>query len=286
MNEAIIQASHLTKQYGKFLALSDVSFKIAKGQIVGLIGENGAGKTTLLKILLGLSAYEGEARVAGINPRAHRTELMKQVCFIADVAILPKWLKVANAVKFMAAVHPKFDEAKAMRFLERTQIPLSKKVQHLSKGMITQLHLSLVMAIDVGILVLDEPTLGLDVLFRKAFYRSLIEDYFTEERTILVATHQMEEVEGLLSEIMILHKGKLLQKDSVDNLMSVYASVFSSPAQEPALRALAPLLEQKFLGKTKFLFKGIPHAQLQLLGEVVRPSISDIFLSTVKGASE
>lgn len=280
----LIQGENICKRYGSQLALDGLTFKIEAGHIIGLLGVNGAGKTSLLKVLLGLSSCQGDLSVLGLDPRKDRTALLERMCFIADVAILPKWLRVSEALDFVEGVHPKFNREKALMFLERTHIPLDAKVKALSKGMIAQLHLSLVMAIDVEILILDEPTLGLDILFRKTFYRSLIEDYFTEQRTIIIATHQMEEVEGLLTDVMILHQGKLLMQSPLESLLSQYSTVIAGPHQHDQLQALGPLSERSLLGETQFVFKDRPPEVLKQLGRCVNPTLSDIFLAILSQA--
>ncbi|MCF6764467.1 ABC transporter ATP-binding protein [Thiotrichales bacterium 19S3-7] len=277
---ALIKADDLAKSYGNHRALDAISFEVNKGQIVGLIGPNGAGKTTLLKTLLGLTAYEGKLNVLGLNPAYKRHQLMQKMCFIADVAILPKWLVCDDAIEFVKGVHPKFDEAKAKALLKKTQIKPKQKVRELSKGMIVQLHLALVMAIDVELLILDEPTLGLDIIYRKRFYQSLLNDYFNDNRTIVVTTHQIEEVEGLLSHIMMLNHGKILLNCPVSQLESEFYAVKSSE-HEKELMALNPLYTQKKFNQTEYLFEAIAKDMLTPYGEVYCPSISDIFQAKV-----
>ena len=233
----VINISHLSKTYGKTKALKDVSCSIKKGSIVGLVGTNGAGKTTMLKALLGLSSYDGEIEVLGLKPRSNRTKLMIDMCFIADVAILPNWLKVSQALDFVAGVHPKFDYDKALSFIKRTNIRLEQKVADLSKGMIVQLHLALVMAIDVSILILDEPTLGLDIMYRKHFYQSLINDYYNADRTIIITTHQVEEVESILTDVIMLHDGHKILDCSMSALSEKYYCVRTSKEHSETWRA-------------------------------------------------
>ncbi|MCF6777087.1 ABC transporter ATP-binding protein [Thiotrichales bacterium 19X7-9] len=277
---ALIKADNLTKAYGNHKALNCVNFEIAKGQIVGLIGPNGAGKTTLLKTLLGLTHYEGSLNVLGLNPAYKRHQLMQRMCFIADVAILPKWLICDDAVEFVKGVHPKFNEEKAREFLKKTDIKPKQKVRELSKGMIVQLHLALVMAIDVELLILDEPTLGLDIIYRKRFYQSLLNDYFNENRTIIVTTHQIEEVEGLLSHIMMLNSGKILLNSPVNELESKFYAVKSVNNQKE-LMALNPLYTQKKFNEVEYIFEDTAKETLIPYGEVYCPSISDIFQAKV-----
>lgn len=279
----LIQAQALTKHNRRHPILDHVSFEIARGQIVGLLGPNGAGKTTLLKALLGLTSCQGHLEVLGLQPREDRTELMERVCFIADVAILPKWLRVKQALDFIEQVHPRFNRGKALQFLERTQVPLTARVRHLSKGMVIQLHLALVMAIDVEILVLDEPTLGLDILFRKTFYRTLLNDYFTDQRTIIVATHQIEEIEGLLTQVMVLKQGHLVLNDSVENLQQRFVSVTVRTDRADAVRALHPQLEQEQLGAVKFLITAEQREAVAGIGTLSQPSLSEIYMATVSG---
>jgi len=281
----LIDARAVGKRYGRTRALDRVSFKVKKGQIIGLLGRNGAGKTSLLKVLLGLAPYEGDLSVLGMQPRQDRTALMQRMCFIADVAILPKWLRVKDAINFIEGVHPKFNRDKALMFMERTNVPLNKKVRHLSKGMVTQLHLALVMAIDVDILVLDEPTLGLDILYRKTFYQNLLNDYFTEERTIIVATHQVEEIEGLLTDVMILDKGQLILNHPMSELFDQFVVLTVRADQAEAVRKLKPLLEQPQIGQVRFLFEQPNKTQLEALGTLSNPSVSDIFVAKVGAVS-
>lgn len=281
---SVIEARKLTKRYGHFEALKAVDFNIAKGQIVGLIGPNGAGKTTLLKAILGLTHFQGELNVLGMQPRKKRVALMNRMCFIADVAILPGWLKVANAIDFVAGVHPRFDRQKALKFLVKTDISMRQRVKELSKGMVVQLHLALVMAIDVEILVLDEPTLGLDILYRNEFYQTIINDYYTEHRTIIITTHQVEEVESILTNLMMIHKGRLLVDCSMDEVAEQFVEVMASPEHVDALQALNPLYRTKEIGREKFIFSGVARATLEPLGELSTPSISEIFVAKVRGA--
>jgi ABC-2 type transport system ATP-binding protein len=280
---AVITATGLSKRFKSAVALDNASFQIGAGRIVGLIGPNGAGKTTALKAILGLTPFDGELNVLGMDPRKDRDKLMEQVCFIADVAILPRWLRVKDAVDFVAAVHPRFDRAKCEAFLARTKLQPKMKVKQMSKGMIVQLHLSLVMAIDARLLVLDEPTLGLDLLYRKQFYQSLLEDYFDENKTILVTTHQVEEIEHILTDLMFIRDGKIVLDSDMDAVGERFAEVLVNADKATTARALKPLDERQVFGKSIFLFDGADRTQLEALGEVRRPSIGDLFVATMKG---
>jgi ABC-2 type transport system ATP-binding protein len=279
----IITARSLTKRYGTTVALDHVDLRIAPGRIVGLVGPNGAGKTTALRAILGLTEFEGELSVLGLDPRTHRTELMQNVCFIADVAVLPRWLRVGDAVDFVAGVHPRFLREKCEAFLARTKIKHTQRVRELSKGMIVQLHLALVMAIDAKLLVLDEPTLGLDILYRKEFYESLLNDYFDHEKTILVTTHQIEEIERILTDLMFIKDGRIVLDASMEAVGERYAEVMVAPDKAEAARALKPLSERTIFGKSVFLFDGVDQASLATLGELHKPSVADLFVATMKG---
>ena len=280
---AIISATHLTKRYGKQLAVDNASFEISAGRIVGLIGPNGSGKTTALKAILGLTPFEGELKVLGLDPRTQRDELMQQVCFIADVAILPRWLRVSEAVDFVAGVHPKFDRAKALRYLANTKLKPSMKVKEMSKGMVVQLHLALVMAIDAKLLVLDEPTLGLDILYRKQFYQHLLEDYFDQNKTIIVTTHQVEEIEHILTDLMFIREGKIVLAATMDEVGVRFVEVMVATENADIARALKPIDERQVFGKSVMLFDGVPRENLDALGETRTPGIADIFVATMKG---
>jgi ABC-2 type transport system ATP-binding protein len=279
----IVRARGLAKRYGTTVALDHVDFDIASGRIVGLIGPNGAGKTTALKAILGLTEFEGALSVLGLDPRTQRTQLMQQVCFIADVAVLPRWLRVSEAVDFVAGVHPRFSREKCLAFLSRTKLKPTQRVRELSKGMIVQLHLALVMAIDARLLVLDEPTLGLDILYRKEFYQSLLNDYFDEQKTILVTTHQVEEIEHILTDLIFIKDGKLIVNASMDEIGERYVEVMVGPDKADAARALRPLNERGIFGKTVFLFDGVDQKRLAELGELHKPSVADLFVATMKG---
>jgi ABC-2 type transport system ATP-binding protein len=280
---AVITASGLSKQYKSSRALDNVSFQIAPGRIVGLIGPNGAGKTTALKAILGLTDFTGDLNVLGFDPRKQRDKLMGEVCFIADVAVLPRWIRVREAVDFVANVHPRFDRAKCEAFLARTKLTPNQRVRQMSKGMIVQLHLALVMAIDAKLLILDEPTLGLDILYRKQFYQNLLEDYFDENKTIIVTTHQVEEVEHILTDLMFIRDGKIVLDADMDAVGERFIEVMVNGDQADAARALKPLDERQVFGKSIFLFDGANRATLEQLGETRRPSISDLFVATMKG---
>ena len=283
---SVISARGLRKQYGKQAALDNLSFDIAPGRIVGLIGPNGSGKTTTLKAILGLTGFEGELSVLGRDPRLARDALMEEVCFIADVAILPGWLRVADAVDFVAGVHPRFDRSKAERYLALTRLSPKMKVKAMSKGMVVQLHLALVMAIDAKLLVLDEPTLGLDILYRKQFYQNLLEDYFDENKTIVITTHQIEEVEHILSDLMFIRDGRIVLAATMEEVGERYIEVMVGPQQANAARALQPLSERSVFGKSVMLFDGVAREQLALLGELHTPSLADLFVATMKGAQQ
>lgn len=278
----LVSARGLTKNYGDLKALNDVSFNIEEGRIVGLIGPNGAGKTTALKAILGLTPFDGELEVMGLDPRRQRAEVMQHVCFIADVAVLPRWMRVSQALYLVEQVHPRFDRSKAEEFLQRTDVRLKSKISSLSKGMVTQLHLALVMAIDARLLVLDEPTLGLDILFRKEFYRLLLNDYFDGKRTILITTHQVEEIEHLLTDLMFVNQGKLVLNSPMDDLAERYAEVAVHPDKADELRALGPISEQQSFGRTIMLFEDKPRDRFKGYGEVRTPNIADLFVAKMK----
>ena len=283
-NESVISARGLRKQYGKQVAIDGISFDIAPGRIVGLIGPNGSGKTTTLKAILGLTSFEGELSVLGRDPRVQRDALMEDVCFIADVAILPGWLRVRDAIDFVAGVHPRFDRSKAERYLAHTKLAPKMRVKSMSKGMIVQLHLALVMAIDARLLVLDEPTLGLDILYRKQFYQNLLEDYFDENKTIIITTHQIEEVEHILSDLMFIRDGKIVLASSMEEVGERYIEVMVGPQHVNPARALQPISERSVFGKSVMLFDGVARSQLATLGELHTPSLADLFVATMKGS--
>jgi ABC-2 type transport system ATP-binding protein len=281
---AIVTASGLRKAYKNKLALDSTRFTIQPGRIVGLIGPNGAGKTTALKAILGLIPFEGELNVLGRDPRTQRDELMNDVCFIADVAVLPRWIRVREAIEFVAGVHPRFDHARCDRFLANTQLKPQMRVRELSKGMIVQLHLALVMAIDAKLLVLDEPTLGLDILYRKQFYQRLLEDYFDDQKTILITTHQVEEVEHILTDVMFIRDGKVVLDAPMEVVGERFTEVLVEGAHLDAARALKPIDERALpFGKTVMLFDGPPQSQLSAYGETRTPGLADLFVATMKG---
>ena len=280
---AVVQARNLTKRFGANRALDGASFTIAPGRIVGLIGPNGAGKTTALKAVLGLTDVEGDLSVLGLDPRKERHQLMQQVCFIADVAVLPRWIRVREVVDFVAGVHPRFSREKCKHFLDRTKLKPEMRVREMSKGMIVQMHLAVVMAIDAKLLVLDEPTLGLDILYRKEFYQSLLNDYFDDEKTIIVTTHQVEEIEHILTDLMFIRDGKIILDTSMDDLAERFTEVMVAPDKAERARALAPLGERQIFGKSIFLFDGVDKPRLAELGDIHKPSIADLFVATMKG---
>jgi ABC-2 type transport system ATP-binding protein len=279
----IITAANLSKKYGKQAALDGVTFTVEAGRIVGLIGPNGSGKTTTLKALLGLTQFDGELSVLGMDPRTQRDALMNEVCFIADVAILPKWLKVKDAIDFVEGVHPRFDRSKAEKYLAITKLNPQMKVKAMSKGMVVQLHLALVMAIDAKLLVLDEPTLGLDILNRKQFYQNLLEDYFDENKTIVITTHQIEEVEHILTDLMFIQDGRISLAATMDEVGERFTEVMVEPAFIAAANALQPMTQRTVFGKSIMLFDGVSREQLANFGELRTPSVADLFLATMKG---
>jgi ABC-2 type transport system ATP-binding protein len=274
----------LRKAYRSKLALDDTSFDIEAGKIIGLIGPNGAGKTTALKAILGLTPFEGQLKVLGLDPRKDRDELMNDVCFIADVAVLPRWMRVKEAIDFVGGVHPRFDRAKCERFIANTQLKPNLRVREMSKGMIVQLHLALVMAIDAKLLVLDEPTLGLDILYRKQFYQRLLEDYFDEQKTIIVTTHQVEEIEHILTDVMFIRDGRIVLTSTMEDVAERYTEVLASADKADAARALKPIDERALpFGKVVLLFDGVPKEQLETLGEIRTPGLADLFVAIMKG---
>ncbi len=280
----LIVARGLGKTFGQTHALNDVSFKVGSGRIVGLIGPNGAGKTTALKALLGLTRFHGELSVLGLDPYRQRHQLMQDVCFIADVAVLPRWIRVHQLIAFVDATHPRFRREVCESFLARSDIKQTSRVKELSKGMVTQLHLALVMAIDAKLLVLDEPTLGLDILMRKQFYETLLNEYFDQQRTILVTTHQVEEVEHILTDLLFIDRGRIVLDATMDEVQENYAQVAVRPEHLAAARTHQPIAERQGLGRTHMLFKGAARAELERLGEVGVPSVADLFVATIQGA--
>jgi ABC-2 type transport system ATP-binding protein len=280
-----IEAHGLRKVYGSTVALDGVNLTVEEGRILGLIGLNGAGKTTALKAILGLMDFDGELTVLGRDPWTERDQLMRDVCFIADVAVLPRWMRVSQAVDYVAGVHPRFNRVKAEGFLARTGIKRSSRVRELSKGMVTQLHLALIMAIDARLLVLDEPTLGLDILYRKQFYDSLLNDYFDHTRTIVITTHQVEEIQNVLTDIVFINQGRIVLESSMESFESRYQEVMVNPQQLDAARALKPIQERQVFGRSILLFDGIDAARLAVFGDVRTPSLADLFVAMVGDTS-
>jgi len=278
---ACIEARGLRKAFGKTIALDGVDLRVEDGRILGIIGPNGAGKTTALNAILGLTPYQGELRVLGRDPWAERDRLMRDVCFIADVAVLPRWIRVSQVLDYVAGVHPRFDRAKAEGFLAKTTIQHTSKVRELSKGMVTQLHLAIVMAIDARLLVLDEPTLGLDILYRKQFYDSLLNDYFDRNRTILVATHQVEEIQHVFTDLIFINHGRIVFSCSMEEIESRYMEVMVHPDRVAAARALKPMSERQVFGRSVLLFDGGDRQQLGALGDVRTPSVADLFVAVM-----
>jgi ABC-2 type transport system ATP-binding protein len=275
----VIEARGLRKSFGTTVALDGVDLRVEEGRILGLIGPNGAGKTTALDAILGLTPYQGELRVLGRDPATQRDQLMRDVCFIADVAVLPRWMRVSQALDYVAGVHPRFDRAKAESFIAKTDIKRSSKIRELSKGMVTQLHLALVMAIDAKLLVLDEPTIGLDILYRKQFYDSLLNDYFDRNRTIVVTTHQVEDVQHVLTDLMFINRGRIVLTCTMEEFESRYLEVTVHPQHVAAARALKPIHEYQMLGRSLLLFEHGDRQQLAALGDVRTPSIADLFVA-------
>jgi len=282
---SLVSARNVSKNYGDLRAVDDVSFDIEKGCITGLIGPNGAGKTTLLKALLGLTDCQGSLLVLGLDPFRQRKELMQNICFIADVAILPRWIRVYQLLDFVEAVHSHFSREKAEALLANTKISAKAKVRELSKGMVTQLHLSIITAIDAKLLILDEPTLGLDIIFRKDFYSNLLGDYFDEERTIIITTHQVEEIENLLTNIMFINNGRIVLDASMDALPERYVELLASGENADQARKFNPIFERDVFGKKVLTFEGISREQLTGLGELRTPDIADLFVAKVKGVT-
>jgi ABC-2 type transport system ATP-binding protein len=278
---AAIEAHGLRKVFGTTIALDNVDLRVEEGRILGIVGPNGAGKTTALNAILGLTSYEGQLRVLGRDPRNARKELMRDVSFIADVAVLPRWIRVSQLLDYVAGVHPRFDRAKAEGFLDGTDVKRTSKVRELSKGMVAQLHLAIVMAIDAKLLVLDEPTLGLDILYRKQFYDSLLNDYFDRNRTIIVTTHQVEEVQDVLTDLVFINHGRIVLESSMEEFDSRYVEVMVHPDHLEGARALKPSYERQVFGRSVMLFENIDRAQLAAIGEVRRPSIADVFIAVM-----
>ncbi len=281
---SLVSARNVSKSFGDVHAVDHVSFEIEKGRIMGLLGPNGAGKTTLLKAVLGLTDFEGELSVLGLDPFRQRKELMQNICFIADVAVLPRWIRVHQLLDYVEATHPNFSRSHAEELLTHTKIMSGSKVRELSKGMVTQLHLSIITAIDAKFLILDEPTLGLDIIFRKEFYANLLNDYFDGERTILITTHQVEEIENLLTDIMFINDGKILLDASMESVSEQYVELMTSGDDADKARGLGPIAERDVFGKKVMLFDGVDRQKLDGLGEVHKPSVADLFVAKVMGA--
>ena len=282
---ALIEGRGLRKTFKTTVALDGIDLRVEQGRILGIVGPNGAGKTTVLKAILGLTPCEGQLTVLGLDPWSSRDQLMRDVCFIADVAILPRWLRVSQSMDFVAGVHPRFDRAKAEGFLARTDIKPTSRVRDLSKGMVTQLQLALVMAIDARLLVLDEPTLGLDILFRQQFYDSLLNDYFDRSRTIIVTTHQVEEIQHVLTDLMFINRGRIVLESSMEEFESRYTEVQVLSEQLTPARALKPIFERQTLGRSILLFDGVDREQLAALGDIRTPSIADLFVAVMTNQS-
>ncbi len=281
---SLVSARNVSKSFGAVHAVDHISFEIEKGRIMGLIGPNGAGKTTLLKALLGLTDCDGELSVLGLDPFKQRKELMQNICFIADVAVLPRWIRVDQLLNFVAATHPNFSRERAEKLLSQTKVMKKSKIRELSKGMVTQLHLAIIMAVDAKFLVLDEPTLGLDILFRKEFYSNLLSDYFDEDRTILITTHQVEEVENLLTDVMFINDGKILLDSSMEAVADIFVQLETSGESAAKARGLAPISESELFGKSVMLFEGVSREHLAGLGELSTPSVADLFVAKVREA--
>ena len=274
-----VEVRNVSKHFGEFSALDNVSFNISPGSIVGLIGPNGAGKTTALKSILGLTDFDGEMSVLGEDPRSGRHKIMKRVCFIADVGVLPRWLRVSDAMDYIQGIHPRFNRDRAEFMLAETKIPKRNKVKELSKGMVTQLHLALVMAIEVDLLVLDEPTLGLDILFRKAFYERLLNDYFDNETSIIISTHQVEEIESLLTHLLFINGGRIVLDCPMDEIDEIYSEVLVPSNNLQRANALAPIHSRDMLGQKAMIFENVPKEELKNLGELHAPNVADLFVA-------
>jgi ABC-2 type transport system ATP-binding protein len=283
---AIVEARGLRKTYGGTVALESLDLQVEDGRILGLIGPNGAGKTTALNAIVGLTSHEGQLRVLGLDPWTERDRLMHDVSFIADVAVLPRWIRVRQVLDYVAGVHPRFDRGKDEAFLAKTSIGPTRKVRELSKGMVTQLHLALVMAIDARLLVLDEPTLGLDLLVRKQFYDSLLGDYLERRRTVLVATHQVEEIQHVLTDLVFLDRGRIVFTRSLEEVESQFREVLVHPDRLAAARALHPVHERQGVGRSVLLFEGVDRQRLAGLGDVRTPSVADLFSAVVGGRGD
>ena len=282
---SLLAVRNLSVRFGGVKAIEDMSFEVREGEVLSLIGPNGAGKTTALKSILGLTPFAGELQVLGLDPRTQRDQLMREVCFMADVAVLPRWLRVRQALDYCQGVHPRFDRSIAQGFLGKTDIHMNSRVRELSKGMVTQLHLALIMAIDARLLVLDEPTLGLDLLYRRKFYDTLLHDYFDKDRTILLTTHQVEEVENLFTDIIFINHGRVALAASVEELGDRYQQLTTSSEAAPRARALQPFYEREVFGRVAMLFEGRSRAELGAYGELRTPSIADLFVAKMAGSA-
>ena len=280
----VIEAQGLTKRYKRTVAVDNIDLQIPAGRIVGLIGPNGAGKTSALKAILGLANYEGDLSVLGKSPSKDRAALMEEVCFIADVAVLPRWIRVWQLIELTEKIHPKFSREKCLQYLSSTKVTLDHRVKQLSKGMVAQLHLAIVMAIDVKLLVLDEPTLGLDILFRKQFYTNLLNDYFDEQRTILITTHQVEEIEHILSDLIFIKDGRITLNSSMDEVQQSYIELMVPPDRAAEAREYQPINERELFGRHIFLFKDTNRAELKELGELRTPGVADLFVAIMNGS--
>jgi len=280
---SIISAHGLTKRYGSTLAVNHIDLEIPPGRIVGLIGPNGAGKTSALKAILGLATYEGELSVLGKNPSTQRAALMKDVCFIADVAVLPRWIRVHQLIDVTESLHPGFSRERCMKYLAQTKVTPEQKVKQLSKGMVAQLHLALVMSIDAKLLVLDEPTLGLDIIYRKEFYTNLLNDYFDEKRTIVITTHQVEEVEHILTDLLFIQDGRIALESSMEDVQERYVELMVKPEKVQDARHLHPIYERELFGRFILLFDNVDREKLKDLGEISTPSVADLFVAMMKG---
>ena len=281
----VLEARGLTKRYKRTIAVDNIDLQIPAGRIVGLIGPNGAGKTTALKAILGLATYEGHLSVLGKDPSRDRAALMEDVCFIADVAVLPRWIRVWQLIDLTEDIHPKFSREKCLKYLSTTKVTMDHKVKQLSKGMVAQLHLAIVMAIDVKLLVLDEPTLGLDILYRKQFYTNLLNDYFDEERTIIITTHQVEEVEHILSDLIFIQDGRIALDCSMEKVQESFTELMVAPDKAAAARELEPLYERELFGRHIFLYKDANREELKTIGELHTPSVADLFVATMNGGA-
>ena len=282
----IISAHGLTKRYGRTLAVDHIDLEIPPGRIVGLIGPNGAGKTSALKAILGLATYDGELSVLGKDPATQRAALMEDVCFIADVAVLPRWIRVEQLIEITERLHPGFNRDRCMQYLSQTKVTAGQKVKQLSKGMVAQLHLALVMSIDAKLLVLDEPTLGLDIIYRKEFYTNLLNDYFDEDRTILITTHQVEEVEHILTDLVFIREGRIALESTMEDVQERYVELMAKPDKALEARQLNPIHERELFGRHIFLYDNVSRDRLQGLGELHTPSVADLFVATMKGGAK